>query len=61
MAKASAEDVAAAFPDAVQFAKLMRDAFGDGVRITYARNGQGQEIGRRYVPKTLIPLPHTRK
>lgn len=46
MAKATAEDVEAEFPEAVAFAKAMRAVFGD-VKMTYARNAEGREIGRQ--------------
>lgn len=46
MAKPTAAEVEAAFPEAVQFARQLREVFGDGVKILYARNAQGQEIGK---------------
>lgn len=47
MAKATAAEIEAAFPEAVQFARQLREVFGDGVKLVYARNAQGQEIGKR--------------
>ena len=38
--------VAEHFPDAVAFARELRALFGD-CRLTWARNAQGDEIGRR--------------
>lgn len=55
MAKPSAEEVSAAFPEATRFARDLRAVFGDGVKIIYARNAHGQEIGRR--EKTDLRLP----
>lgn len=52
LVRPTAEEVKAAFPEAVAFAKAFREVFGDAVKLTYARNQQGQEIGR--------PLLHTR-
>ena len=46
------EEIAERFPQAVEFARLMRDTFGDGVRLTYARNDDG-EIGRPAIPTPL--------
>lgn len=46
MAKPSAEDVAAAFPEAASIAKTYRDVFGDEVRLIYARNADGLEAGK---------------
>lgn len=34
-----------AFPEAVALAKSLREVFGDGVKILYARNADGEEIG----------------
>jgi hypothetical protein len=33
------QEIAQRFPEAVAFARLMREVFGDGVRILYAKNG----------------------
>lgn len=44
----TATDVAQRFPDAVALARQFRELFGDGVRLTYARNAAGEELGRRY-------------
>jgi hypothetical protein len=35
------DEIAAKFPEAVEFARQMRDVFGDGVRLIYARNSAG--------------------
>jgi hypothetical protein len=40
------EDIARKFPEAVAFARQLRDVFGPDVRLVYARNGQGEELGR---------------
>lgn len=42
----TAEEIAERFPEAVAFARALRDAFGPGVRLVYARNRQGEELGR---------------
>lgn len=47
LGRASAQDVAEAFPEAVALAKRYRELFGDGVRLVYARNSAGLEIGRQ--------------
>ena len=41
----TAADVERAFPEAVALAKALREVFGDGVRLLYARNAEGEEIG----------------
>jgi len=38
--------IAETWPEAVEFAQAMREAFGDDVKLIYARNQSGQEIGR---------------
>lgn len=40
-------EIAERWPHAVAFAKDMREAFGDGIKLVYARNEEGQEIGRK--------------
>lgn len=35
------------FPEAVAFARLMRDTFGPETRLVYARNQAGETIGNR--------------
>lgn len=40
------EEIAARWPEAVQFAQAMREVFGEGVRLTYARNSEGDELGK---------------
>jgi len=40
------EQIAAKFPEAVRVAREFRDAFGPGVRLIYARNDAGEELGR---------------
>ena len=49
------EEIAAAFPEAVEIARQFRDVFGDGVRLLYARNGVGQELGRSTSDATHAP------
>ena len=43
----AAEQVRADFPEAVAFARSLREVFGDGVKLTYARNARGDELGAR--------------
>lgn len=43
----SAAEVAARWPEAVAFARAMREVFGDGVKLTYARNAKGEELGKQ--------------
>lgn len=38
------EEFAERFPEAAAFAQAMRQEFGEGVRIVYARNRQGDVI-----------------
>lgn len=45
--KPTAEDIERSFPEAVALAKALREVFGSGVKILYARNTEGDEIGRR--------------
>ena len=40
------QEIALEFPQAVTFARAMRAAFGDGVRLIHARNAAGRELGR---------------
>jgi hypothetical protein len=42
----SPEEIAQRFPEAVAFARQFRDVFGPGVRLIYARNQRGEELGR---------------
>lgn len=49
----SAEEVAQRFPDAVRAARRLRDVFG-AVRLTYACNAQGDELGHRASVRTEI-------
>jgi hypothetical protein len=42
----TADDIARKFPEAVAFARQLRDVFGPEVRLLYARNQQGEELGR---------------
>lgn len=52
------EEIAERFPQAVEFARLMRDTFGDGVRLTYARNASGEELGRLIdAPQKMAKIP----
>lgn len=46
----TAQDVERDFPEAVAFAKAMREVFGDGVKITYARNANGDVLRIRRQP-----------
>lgn len=39
------DEIAQRFPEAVQFAREMRDVFGSGVRIVYAKNNSGEQLG----------------
>jgi hypothetical protein len=39
------EEIAKRFPEAVAFARQFRDVFGPGVRLIYARNQNGEELG----------------
>jgi len=39
-------ETAQRFPEAASFARAMREVFGPSVRLTYARNAQGEEIGK---------------
>lgn len=39
-------EIARLHPDAVAFARAIRGAFGDGVRLIHARNREGQELGK---------------
>jgi hypothetical protein len=41
------EQVQAQFPAAVAFARSLREVFGPGVRLVYARNERGEELGSR--------------
>jgi hypothetical protein len=43
----TAASVAEQFPEAVALAREFREVFGEGVRLTYARNAAGEELGRR--------------
>lgn len=40
------EEIAAAFPEAVAIARQFREVFGSGVRLVYARNSAGEELGK---------------
>jgi hypothetical protein len=41
------DEIARQFPEAVEFARQMREVFGDGVRLLYARNAAGLELGKQ--------------
>lgn len=41
-------EIAARWPEAVAIARQFRDVFGDGVRLTYAKDkATGAELGKR--------------
>lgn len=40
------EEIAERWPEAVKLARELRSVFGDGVRLLYARNERGEELGR---------------
>jgi hypothetical protein len=42
----SPEEIASTFPEAVAVARQFRDVFGPGVRLIYARNQRGEELGK---------------
>lgn len=43
----TAEEVAAAHPDPVQAARILREVFGEGVRLAYALNkASGERLGK---------------
>jgi hypothetical protein len=46
----SAQQVAERWPEAVARARELREVFGDGVRMFYARNAEGDELGRDLPP-----------
>lgn len=39
-------EIARTFPGAVAFARAMREAFGEGVRLVRATNAAGEQLGR---------------
>jgi hypothetical protein len=41
------EEIAQRFPWAVAVARSHRDVFGPDVRLIYARNERGEELGKR--------------
>ena len=47
MAQLSREEIARKFPEAVALARDLREAFGEGVKIIYAKNQEGEEIGNQ--------------
>ena len=52
------EEIAAKFPEAVAFARAIREVFGDGVKLTYARNAAGEELGRLIdAPQKMAKIP----
>lgn len=51
----TADEVRKLFPSCVSFASVCRSNFGNGVRITYAREGD-YEIGERPEYKKIISL-----
>lgn len=42
----SPEEIAHEWPEAVTFARAIRQVFGDGVRLLHARNAAGRELGK---------------
>lgn len=42
----SASELAERFPEAVAFARAMRDVFGPDTKLLYAMNRAGDEIGK---------------
>jgi hypothetical protein len=54
-----AADVAAAHPEAVKLARDFREVFGEGVKLTYAKNkATGAELGKPLQSKCLVrPIP----
>lgn len=56
------DEIAARWPDAVSKARELREVFGDGVRLLYARNEAGDELGRRPAEPLQSPagLPRQR-
>lgn len=49
------EEIAARFPDAAAWCTQLREHFGVDARLVYARNGAGEEIGRRVAsPLTFL-------
>lgn len=52
MASLTKDEVEQYFPEAVQFARLMREAFGDDLKMIYAKNANGNTLGRPSTPST---------
>lgn len=40
------EEIAERWPEAVALARELRAVFGEGVRLLYAKNERGEELGR---------------
>lgn len=55
--RVGAKDVEEAFPEAVAFARAMREVFGEDVRLSYARNSQGQQIGKPLTARNAAIAP----
>lgn len=41
-----AEEIARRFPEAVSFARSIREQFGNGVRLVRATNATGEQLGK---------------
>lgn len=50
MASLTKDEVEQYFPEAVQFARLMREAFGDDLKMIYAKNANGDTLGQPSIP-----------
>lgn len=48
------EEIAARYPDAARFTLELRELFGADARLTWARNPQGEEIGRRLAGLSVL-------
>lgn len=41
------DEIAERWPEAVAIARLLREVFGNEVRLLYARNKEGEELGEK--------------
>ena len=41
------EEIARRWPEAVEIARTYREVFGPEVRLIYAKNDRGEELGKR--------------
>lgn len=48
-------EIAERWPEAVEFARQFREVFGDGVKLTYAKNCSGETIGRPSESQSSTP------